>query len=154
MDAKRTASRLARVASIGLLILVAALPGCGSVRNRLKGDPESIRQWRTAEDLFRSEDFPRAAVAYRAWLADYRDSQDVFRPFAMYRLGQCYCRTRDYERATEVLTKLVELYADSPNPYVKELVDRVVKPTLDDIRPRTALDQKAAEKPAGAKPNL
>ena len=71
----------------------------------------------------------------------------------MYRLGECYRKTRDYERATEVLTKLVQLYANSPNPYVKELVDKVVKPTIDDIRPRTALEQKPAEKPPGAKPN-
>jgi len=153
MDVDRSASRAARVASIGLLILFAAASGCGTVRNWLEGEPESIRQWRTAEELFESEHFARAAVAYRAWLADYRDSEDVLRPFVMYRLGECYRKTRDYERAAEVLTKLVQLHANSPNPYVKELVDKVVKPTIDDIRPRNALEQKAAEKPDGGKPN-
>ena len=147
------AYRVVRAAGVPLLALVLASAGCRAVGNWLQGEPQSIRQWEAAEALFQDERYAQAAVAYRAWLADYRDSEDVLRPFVLYRLGESYRFTRDYARATDAYTLLIRTYADSPNPEVKQLVDEVAKPRLDDIKPKTTLGQTATEDPGQKKSN-
>lgn len=117
----------------------------------LEGEPESIRQWRTAEKLFDDEYYLQAAVAYRSWLADYRDEYsdgegDVLRPFVLYRLGRCYQKVKDYDKAVQTYTLLVQKYSDSRNSHVRDLVYQT-KLQLDDIRPRPV----AVTAPAGAK---
>ena len=119
-------------------VLMAAVPlcGCQRITRWLEGEPESHRAYRVANELFEDESFPEAAVAYRAWLADYHDKQDVMRPFVVWRLGESCRKMRDYEGAKAAYTTLIKLYADSTNADVKELV-KLAKLQLDDITPET-----------------
>ena len=146
------AHRFARFSWIGLFLLAVALGGCSGFVRWLEGEPESIRQFRSAQDLFEKEKYDQAAVAFRAWLADYRDKQDMLRPTVLYKLGECYRITRDYERAIVTYKTFIQLYSDSPHPKVKELLDTAVRPKLDDIMPRTKPErgtEKSSEEPPG-----
>lgn len=120
------------------LLLAAAIAcgGCQSITDWLMGEEPSIREWNTARDLFDQERYEEAAVALRAWLADYHDSHDVLRPTVMYKLAECYRVTRDYERAVRTYSTLIEMYSDSPEPQVRELVG-LARLQLDDIVPKT-----------------
>jgi len=121
---------------LGCLGALAVGPaGCGGLTRWLEGKPESRRQYESAEELFEDEDYVQAAVAYRAWLADYHDSEDVLRPFVLYRLGDCYRLVRDYERAVAAYTTIIRMYSDSPDPAVQEVVD-LARLQLDDITPK------------------
>ena len=135
-----------------LMALAGALAagGCGSVDRWLAGEPASIREYHSARALFRKEKYADAAVGFRAWLADYRDSGDVLRPQVLYKLGECYRLTRDYDGAVKTYTTLVQLYEASPNAKVKKLVG-VTKLRLDDIMPKTK-PAREPEKPAGGEP--
>ncbi len=66
-------------------VLMAAVPlcGCRRISRWLEGEPESHRTYRVANELFEDKNFQEAAVAYRSWLADYHDKQDVMRPFVV-----------------------------------------------------------------------
>jgi TolA-binding protein len=119
-----------------VLAAVAACAGCGSIARWLEGEPKSIRQWHSARDLFEDERYAQAAVAFRAWLADYHDADDLLRPTVMYKLGECYRLTRDYERAIRTYRRTVQLYADSPHESVRKLVG-LARQRLEDILPST-----------------
>jgi len=133
-------TRLARIAG-ALALLLAAAGGCreGAQRARtlgnwLEGKPESVHQYYSAKELFERGRYGQAAVAFRAWLADYHDSQDVLRPFVLYQLAECYRCTRDYDRAARAYRKLVGMYAKSPHSDVRDLVE-FARLRLDDIGP-------------------
>lgn len=106
--------------------------------------PQSIRDWRQAQKLFDNRRYTEAAITLRAWLADYRDSEDVLRPAVMFKLGECYRLTHDTERAIKVYNTIITMFAESPHKEVRRLVDEVVKPTLKDLtEPKE--EQKAPE---------
>jgi len=173
-----------------LVILLALLPGCGpQVKNQkpqaakpaapaqpaaprrssslgtlLAGKPESIRQFETAQSLFNRERYAEAGVAFREWLADYRDEQDVLRPFVLYRLADCYRLTRDHERAIRTYAKILELYGSSKDSDIQKIIFWT-RYRLADLRPplrpktpgaeTTAPTKAAAEEttaPAAGKP--
>ena len=117
----------------GTLVLVAllAVPGC----SWLRPEPESYEEYMVAKRLYDNEDYQQAAVAYRAWLADYHDTQDVARPFVLYQLGECYRQMRNYEPAVTAYTKVVTLHAGSADKSVKDLV-ALARLRLDDIKPK------------------
>jgi TolA-binding protein len=120
-----------RVLAVLMLVSLMAVSGC----SWLEPEPESYQQYLDAKRLFDGEDYAQAAVAYRAWLADYHDQQDVARPFVLYQLGECYRLMRDYERATTAYTRLVELHAETNEQSVKDLLN-LARLRLDDIRPK------------------
>jgi len=129
--------RLAWFWRVGILCGALSLAGCGSIGEWFRAEPESIRQWRRAEELFEDERYSEAAVAYRSWLADYHDTHDVLQPDVMYKLAECHRLRRDTDSAIRVYKRLIELHGDSPEPKVKELIETVVKPMLDRITPKT-----------------
>ncbi len=118
--------------------LMAAVPlcGCQRISKWLEGEPESHRAYRVANELFEDENFQEAAVAYRAWLADYHDKQDVMRPFVVWRLGESCRKMSDYEGAKASYTRLIKLYGERPDADVQDLV-KLAKLQLDDITPET-----------------
>jgi|GEM_PF-2809802 len=126
-----------------LLAAAVACGGCRSIADWLMGEEPSIREWNTARDLFDEERYEEAAVALRAWLADYHDSQDVLRPTVMYKLAECYRVTRDYERAVRTYRTLIEMHAGSPEPRIRDLVG-LARIQLDDIVPKTKPAREAA----------
>ena len=130
-------SRRLTVAASWLLLgalSAAALAGCESFSNWLAGEPPNIREYRVANGLFDDKRYEEAAVAYRAWLADYHDKQDVLQPFVIYKLGECYRVMRDHEAAIAAYTTLIELHAGSPDEKVQDLVG-LARLRLDDITP-------------------
>ncbi len=127
------------------LLLAVPLCGCQRVSKWLEGEPEGHRTYRVANELFDGQNFAEAAVAYRAWLADYRDEQDVMRPMVLYRLAESCRKMRDYEGAEASYVRLIKLYGDSPEANVKKLVG-LAKLRLDDITPEKP---PAPAKPAG-----
>jgi len=136
---------LVRWSLVCALAAVVPLCGCQRISKWLEGEPESHRAYRVANELFEGENFQEAAVAYRAWLADYHDKQDVMRPFVVWRLGESCRKMRDYEGARAAYGTLIKLYAGSTNADVKDLV-KLAKLQLDDITPET---QPAPAKPPG-----
>ncbi len=141
--------RLVRVLCVVLLLgMVGAAQGCRGLDRWLAGEPESKRQYNSARGIFNRQRYAEASVAFRAWLADYRDSEDVLRPLVLYKLGECYRLTRDYEHATATYMKLVEMYAKSADAAVQKLVGQA-KLRLDDITPKAG---KPKEPKTGPKP--
>jgi len=137
-------SRAALVFAAGLAM---ACAGCGAIDDWLLGEPESRRQYLSVRELYEDGRYQEAAVGYRAWLADYHDSQDLLRPFVMYQLGECHRLMRDYGSAAQVYSKLVELYRGTEDPDVLKLV-RQAQVRLEDITPRPAdPPPKSADKP-------
>ncbi len=127
-----------------LLLAAMTLGGCQRFVRWLEGEPPSSRAYRTANELFDDERYEEAAVAFRAWIADYHDKQDVMRPFVYYKLGECYRLRRNYERATAAYTTLIKESADSPDEAIKDLVG-LARLRLADITPKTR-----SERPEGA----
>ena len=134
-------SRLEWVAGGLALLLAVAVGGCRESSQRVRGlgnwlggKPESIHQYYSAKELFERGRYGQAAVGFRAWLADYHDSQDVLRPFVLYQLAECYRHTRDYERAARAYKTVVEMYTKSPHSDVRDLVE-FARLRLDDIGP-------------------
>ena len=130
--------RIAFAACAAVIIL--ACSGCQSIGRWLEGEPKSIQEWRSAERLFNDERYVEAGVAYRAWLADYHDSRDVLRPHVMYKLGETYRLTQNQEQAIATYTTVIQLYAESEHEEVRELVNTVVRPRLDEVRPKTSIE--------------
>jgi len=127
------------------LLLAVPLCGCQRVSKWLEGEPEDHRTYRVANELFDDENFVEAAVAYRAWLADYNDKQRLLRPMVIYKLAESCREMRDYEGAEASYTRLIKLYGDWPDADVKKLVG-LAKLRLDDITPEKPT---APAKPAG-----
>jgi len=139
----RCLPKLARWPVVCAMLAAFLLCGCQSISKWLEGEPESHRRYRSANELFEAERYDEAAVAYRAWLADYHDKADVLRPLVVYRLGESCRLRRDYEGAVAAYTTLVKLYSGSADHDVMELV-KLAKLRLDDITPKT--------KPGSAEP--
>lgn len=139
----RCLPKLAQWSVVCVILAVLLLCGCQSISRWLEGEPESHRRYRSANELFEAERYDEAAVAYRAWLADYNEKADVVRPLVLYRLGESCRLRRDYEGAAAAYTTLVKLYSGSADGDVKELVE-LAKLRLDDIMPKT--------KPGSAEP--
>ena len=91
-----------------------------------------------------------AGVAFRAWLADYHDSQDVLRPFVIYQLAECYRLTRDYAKAVQSYKKILDLYGSTTDPEVKKLVT-LAQMRLGDIVPEAERRYGTAEPGEGDK---
>jgi TolA-binding protein len=121
-------------AFVCLIALATGAGGCRAVQNWLEGEPQSLREYHEAQDLFDDARYREAAVAFRAWLANYRDSDDLVRPAALYKLAECYRMTGNAPKAAETYTKLTELYGSSPDPTVRKLVE-LARLRLKDIRP-------------------
>ena len=124
------------------VFLALACTGCTAIGNWLEGEPKSIQEWRAADKLFNDEHYVEAGVAYRAWMADYHDSRDVLRPLIMYKLGETYRMTGNQEKAITTYTTLIQMYADSKDPDIRELINTVVRPRLDEVKPKTSLEPK------------
>lgn len=128
--------RLVRVSCVFLALFAVAFGGCQSIDRWLMGEPQSVSQWHSARELFERQRYPEAAAAFRAWLANYHDKEDVLRPFVLYKLGECHRLTRNYDEAVKVYTKTVALYSKSPHTQVRDLVD-LAKLRLGDVTPMT-----------------
>jgi TolA-binding protein len=113
------------------LVVMLSVSGC----SWLEPEPESYEQYMAAKHLYDNEDYQQAAVAYRAWLADYHDKQDLARPFVLYQLGECNRLMRNYEKAVTAYSKVIELHAGSADKSVKDLV-ALARLRLDDIKPK------------------
>jgi len=127
-----------RIVCLGWMVLIAvalSAGGCKGFVRWLEGEPESVRVYRQAERLFDRHRFTESAVAYRAWLADYRDEQDVLRPFVIYKLAESYRLVRDYDRAVRAYVRLLEMYGSSTDPSVEKIIT-LPRARLDDIQPQ------------------
>ena len=111
--------------------------------DRFRSKPESIRQYESAVGLFDGEKYAEAAVAFRAWLTDYQSKEDLLRPMALYRLGECYRQMRDYERAAAPYKALVETYSATTNAALRQLVE-LGEQRLKDIQAAAKGDKGAA----------
>jgi TolA-binding protein len=105
-----------------LMVCGAAALAAGGCAGLFRPTPQSVREYRHGEQLFRQGHYEHATVAFRNWLGDYRDESDVLRPWVMYRLGECYRITGKTERAVAVYRTLVDLHAKSGDAAVQELV--------------------------------
>ena len=121
-------------------LIILSCAGCKSIGNWLEGEPKSVEEWKAAEKLFNDERYVEAGVAYRAWLADYHDSRDVLRPHVMFKLGETYRLTQNQEKAIATYTALIEMYSESEHPAVRELINTVARPRLDEVKPKTSLE--------------
>jgi len=132
-----------------LLVCCLAAAGCRTVGDWLAGEPQSLAQYHAAEELFDDDRYLEAAVAYRAWLLDYRDAEDLLRPKVMYKLAECYRLTGDHPRAIRTYRTIREKFARSPHPEVRDLVEKVVEPRLKDLErpPAKKPPDPRAEKP-------
>jgi TolA-binding protein len=128
-----------------VVVAVAPLCGCQRIGKWLEGEPEINRRYRVAGELLDDEKYQEAAVAYRAWLADYHDKQNVMLPMVIYNLGESCRRMRDYEGAMDAYATLIKRFSESADADVKDLV-KLAKLRVDDITPET---QPAPAKPHG-----
>ncbi len=118
-----------------VLGLMVAFSGCKGSEDFFRPVPESRRQYQSARQLYERGLYEQAGVAFRAWLADYHDSQDVLRPFVIYQLAECYRLTRDYAKAVQSYKKILDLYGSTSDPEVKKLVT-LAQMRLGDIVPK------------------
>lgn len=132
----RCLPKLARWPVVCAMLAAFSLCGCQSISKWLEGEPESYRRYRSANKLLEAERYDEAAVAYRAWIADYNEKADVLRPFVIYRLGESCRLKRDYEGAVAAYMRVVKLYSGSADDDVRETV-KLAKLRLDDIMPAT-----------------
>ncbi len=127
--------RFRRTWALSVLALLVVCCGCKGTEDFFRPVPESRRQYQSARQLYERGLYEQAGVAFRAWLADYHDSEDVLRPFVIYQLAECYRLTRDYAKAVQSYKKILELYGSAAAPEIKKLV-MLAQMRLNDIVPQ------------------